>query len=333
MKAIVLNDINTIELKDVPSPGKAAAGYLIIKMLACGINSGDKLFISGAFPRGIPTSKYNIAGVSGAGRVIETGVDVPEYYNGKNVIIYRSLNYSDETIGTWSEYAHLHYLNCMVLPDSVNPELYAGSLVNIITPYAFLKQAEEDGHKALICTAGNSATGIAMLGLCHRQNFPIISIVRTDKGKKELEALGAKNIFVQSETNFRQQFQQAAEQLGATVVFDGVGGAVLSKIVDILPFNTSVFAYGFIDKETAFSFHTTTLMRGITIKGFSNYRTATVQDPVQLEAAFQDISAIIHQPFFRTKTGGRFSFEEVNDAIGFSSPGGGKAVLNISPIN
>ena len=192
MKAIILSEGNNIELKDVPEPKKAAAGHLIIKMLACGINSGDKLFISGAFPRGIPTSKYNIAGVSGAGRVIETGQDVPEYYNGKNVIIYRSLNHSDETIGTWSEYAHLHYLNCMVLPDSVNPEFYAGSLVNIITPYAFLKQAEEDGHKALICTAGNSATGIAMLGLCHRQNFPIISIVRTDKGKKELEALGAK---------------------------------------------------------------------------------------------------------------------------------------------
>ncbi len=221
----------------------------------------------------------------------------------------------------------------MVLPDSVNPELYAGSLVNIITPYAFLKQAEEDGHKALICTAGNSATGIAMLGLCHRQNFPIISIVRTEKGKKELEALGAKNILVQSETDFKHQLQQAAEQLGATVVFDGVGGTVLSKIVDILPFNTSIFSYGFIDKETPFSFHTTTLMRGITIKGFSNYRTATVQDPVQLEAAFQDISAIIDQPFFRTKTGGRFSFENVKEAIAFSSPGGGKAVLNISPIN
>src|SRR5262245_26344850 len=115
MQAIVLNGINDLELKDVPQPEKAAAECLLIKMQASGVNSGDKLFIAGAFPRGIPSSKYNIAGVSGVGKVIETGPGVPDYYKGKNVTIYRSLKYSEETIGTWSEYAHLHYLNCAVL--------------------------------------------------------------------------------------------------------------------------------------------------------------------------------------------------------------------------
>lgn len=327
MKAIILNSANNIELKNVPVPEMATTNHLIIKMQACGINSGDKLFIACAFPRGIPLSKYNIAGVSGVGKVVEAGPGVPTYYINKNVIIYRSLRQSDEAMGTWSEYAHLHYLNCAVLPDNVSPELYAGSLVNIITPYAFLKQAEEDGHKAVICTAGNSATGIALLGLCHWYNVPIISIVRTEKGKKELEILGAKNVFAQNEVNFKQQFQQAAESLSATVVFDGVGGATLSKIIDTVPFNTTICCYGFIDKETPFSFHTTSLMRGIIIRGFSNFRTATVQDPALLETAFQDISSIIDQPYFRTKTGERFSFEEVNDAIQFSAADGGKAIL------
>jgi len=333
MKAIILNGANNIELKDVPAPGSVAANHLIIKMMACGINSGDKLFIAGAFPRGIPTSKYNIAGVSGVGKVVEIGQGVPDYYVDKNVIIYRSLKPSDETIGTWSEYAHLHYLNCAVLPTGVNPELYSGSLVNIITPYAFLKQSERDGHKALICTAGNSATGIAMLGLCHKFNFPVISIVRTEKGKLELEALGTKNVYVQSEPNFKEKLQKAAEQMGATVVFDGVGGLTLSKIIDILPFNTTIYSYGFLDKESPFSFHTTTLMRGITIRGFSNFRTATVQEPIQLESAFKDISSVIDQPYFKTKIGHRFSFEEITYAIKFSSPEVGKAILNITPYH
>lgn len=327
MKAIILNGINNIELKDVPQPEKATREHLLIKMQACGINSGDKLFIAGTFPKGIPKSKYNIAGVSGVGKVIETGQDVPEYYRNKNVVMYRSLRYSDETLGTWSEYAHLHYLNCAVLPDETNIEVYSGSLVNIITPYAFLKQVQTEGHKAMICTAGNSATGIAMLGLCLQNKFPIISIVRSENSKKEQEALGATNVLVQSDKNFKQHFHQLAEQLNATVVFDGVGGATLSGIIDVLPFNTTIYSYGFLDKETPLSFKTTTLMRGVIIRGFSNFRTATVQDPANLEKALRDISNMVHLPYFKTKTGRHFPFEEANEAIKFSSADGRKAIL------
>jgi NADPH:quinone reductase-like Zn-dependent oxidoreductase len=51
-------------------------------------------------------------------------------------------------IGTWCEYAHMHYLDCVILPDDAVPEEYAGSVVNAITPYAFLQQVSTEGHKA-----------------------------------------------------------------------------------------------------------------------------------------------------------------------------------------
>ena len=212
---------------------------------------------------------------------------------------------------------------------TTNVEAYSGSLVNIITPYAFLKQAQTDGHTALICTAGNSATGIALLGLCLMHDFPIISIVRSEKGKNELEALGARHIVVQNGPDFKQKLQQMAEQLEVTVVFDGVGGATLSTIIDVLPFNTMVYCYGFLDKEIPFSFHTTMLMRGITIKGFSNFRTDTVRDPANLEKAFLDISSFIEQPYFKTKAGKHYNLQEAKEAIKYSSPTGSKAILAI----
>lgn len=327
MKALVLKGVNNLELKEVPDPDAPAPHHLLVKVHSSGINSGDKLFISGAFPRGIPASKYDIAGVSGAGTVIETGQHVPGYYKDSRVIFYRSLKYSEETIGTWSEYAHLHYLNCAVLPPAASEADYSGSLVNIITAYAFLKQARQDGHDALICTAGNSSTGIAMLGLCIMQNFPVISIVRTEDGKRELEQLGASHVLVQADNDFKQQLQQLAEQFNANIVFDGVGGSTLSNIINVIPFNSLIYSYGFLDKETPFSFHTTTLMKGITIKGFSNFRTATVQDPANLEAALRDISHFIGKPFFRTKIGGRFGLDHAEEALRFYSPAGGKAIF------
>ena len=328
MKAISLATNNSVEFQHVPKPQKAEPGHLIIKMEACGINQGDKAFIGGTFPLGsIPVSLYNICGVSGAGTVIEIGSGVPEEYKGKNVTIYRSLKFSEKMVGTWCEYAHLHYLHCTILPDNVKMEDYSGSLVNIITPYAFLKQITEEGHKGIISTAGNSATGIAMLGICLAYNFPIISIVRTEVDKKELEELGAKNIVVQTDSDFKLYLKELSQKLETTAIFDGVGGEILNTIIEVIPFNSTIYSYGYLGGQTLLTIHTSILMKGITIKGFGNFRTKTVQSPQNLEKALKDISEIITMPHFKTKIGKKFKLEEINDALQFLSESGGKAVL------
>jgi NADPH:quinone reductase-like Zn-dependent oxidoreductase len=97
-------------------------------------------------------------------------------------------------------------------------------------------------------------------------------------------------------------------------------------MIDVIPFNSTIYSYGFLDGQTAFSFSTSILMKGITIKGFSNFRTQTVLDAKNLEHALNDISRIIHMPHFKTKPGKKFSFEEANEALAFSSTEG-KAVL------
>lgn len=49
MKAICLTKSRELKLDDVPIPQKADPEHLLIEMKACGINSGDKAFIAGAF--------------------------------------------------------------------------------------------------------------------------------------------------------------------------------------------------------------------------------------------------------------------------------------------
>lgn len=328
MKAIKVTTNKSVELVELAKPNDAYSEHLIIKMQSCGINSGDNAFINGVFPKGtIPESLYNIAGVSGVGTVIEVGQGVPDTYKGKNVTVYRSLKFSENIIGTWSEYSCLHYLQCAIVPENLNLEDYSGSLVNIITPYAFLNQIKEEGHKAIICTAGNSATGVAMLGICLAYNFPVISIVRNYDDKKELEVLGAKNIIVQSDTDFKEQLKEIAQELKATACFDGVGGAILNNIVDVLPFGSTIYAYGYLGGQIPFSFHTSILMKDITIKAFSNFRSSTVQNPNNLQKALKDIESIINMPHFKTKIGKKFTIEEVKEALKLSSPKGEKAVI------
>jgi NADPH2:quinone reductase len=328
MKAIVLSD-DKLVVQSVEKPAKAAPGHLIIKMDSAAINSGDKFFLKYPSPLGVAKSLYDIKGVSGTGLVLQIGDGVPVEYQGKNVTFYRNLKFSEVVIGTWCEYAHLHYLDCVILPDDANPTEYAGSMVNTITPYAFLKQVISEGHKGIVSTAGNSATGIAMLGFCLAYDFPLISIVRNPQARKELEELGAKNIVVQSDDDSNQLLTEKTQALKTTAIFDGAGGEILSKIIPLVPNNSVVYSYGYIGDAAPFSVHTSMLaVKNIIIKPFSNLATETVKNPENLEKAIKEIGTLIHMPHFKTKTGKRFKLEEISDALLFRGERGGKAVLS-----
>src|SRR5450631_593849 len=99
--------------------------------------------------------------------------------------------------------------------------------------------------------------------------------------------------------------------------------------MDTIPNNSVIYCYGFLGGGTPLTIHTSLLMRGITIKGFSNFRTATVQDPQNLEKALKEISRIVHMPHFKTQIGKKFRLEEINDALQFVSEKGGRAVLDL----
>lgn len=119
-----------------------------------------------------------------------------------------------------------------------------------------------------------------------------------------------------------------AKKLNATAVFDGVGGALLSNILDTLPYGSTVYCYGFLDKENPVTFNSMMLMNGITLKSFTNALTPTVQDAGKLQEALLDISSMIGMPHFRTKIGKTFALDEVNEALSFSSSQG-KAMLTM----
>jgi NADPH:quinone reductase len=330
MKAVIVDENKRILVENIPQPQNAAPEHLLIKMEYMGINPGDRVFISGLLPKGFfPSSRYDIAGVSGVGKVLAIGEGVPSNYLGKYVTIYRSLIFSEELVGTWSEYNHMHYMQCAILPDSVEPKLYAGSLVNTITSYAFLRQMQQQGNKAIICTAGTSATGIALLGFSLAYNYPIISIVRTEEGKEQLEKLGAKNIVVQNDPNFQTQLQTLASALQATAVFDGVGGKLINDIIAYLPMGTSVYCYGYLDTKNPLSFSSSVLMRGISLQSFSNFKTETVQNKQQLAIALDEISQVLHMPHFATKIGKIFSLDDVEQALSYTAEDGGKAIFKV----
>jgi len=134
MKALCVGANQTLVLCEIPTPEEPAADHVIIRMDACAINPGDKFFLGRTPPPDLALSLYNVWGVSGAGTVMAAGEGVPPGYVGKKTAVYRSLQKSENLIGTWSEYSQLHRLDCVLLPNELDTQDYSGSLVNARPP-------------------------------------------------------------------------------------------------------------------------------------------------------------------------------------------------------
>jgi NADPH:quinone reductase len=329
MKAICVDENRDLHVRDVPTPNQPAPGHVLIDMAGSAINHGDKAFLRmpGAAGPAFAAARHDVWGASGAGRVVAVGDGVSPRYLGKQVAVYRSLRRTPETIGLWSERAQMHHLTCAMLPDQVQAIDYSGSLVNVITAYAFLEEAIDAGHRGVIATAGTSATGYALAALARRRNIPAIFLARNEAASAALKDAGVEQVIPMGD-GYLERLGALATELGATAVFEGVGGTLPGELAPHLPMHSTMYLYGFLAGSAPFAIPSALIMmKDLTLKRFSNFESATVKDSARLQAALTDLESLIDDPLFRTHVGATFSYDEIDQAMAYESTPGRKAVL------
>ena len=332
MKAVCVTTARGLEVREVPEPRDPPPGHLVIRIEAAAINHGDKTFLKrpeAARPT-LARSLHDIWGASAAGEVVAAGPGVPDGYVGRRVAIYRSIGGGPGTVGLWCETAQMPYTACLRLPDGVDARVYAGSLVNIVTAYAFLETAVADGHRAVVATAGNSATGRALATLARRRGLAALMLVRSPAAKVELERHGIENVLVVDDRTDMAAVGERTVALEATAVFDGIGGGETSRLLPYLPQRSTIYAYGFLAGPEPVSFPSGLLMgRDLTLRRFSNFDSPTVRDPLALRRGMQELETVAADPLLHTRVGRSFTMNEVDAAMAYETSPGAKAVFVI----
>lgn len=329
MKALCVTPTRDLEVRDLPTPVEPAPGHVIVAMDASAINHGDKTFLRlpNAAGNALALGRHDVWGASGAGRVVAVGAGAPAEYAGRQVAIYRSLDRSPESVGLWCERAHVPATACLILPEHVQARDYSGSLVNVMTAYAFLEEIADAGHRGVIVTAGNSATGRALARLAQHRALPAIFLVRNEAARDALRNAGAQHVIVTA-PGFADTLGPLTAELGATAVFDGVGGDLLTAIAPVLPLNSTVYIYGFLGAGAPVSLPSVLFMaKNLTIRRFSNFESRTVKDLERLRAALKALAAVIDDPLFTTHIGATFRYDQIEQAMAYAPPNGAKAIL------
>ena len=330
MKAICVTSDRKLEFREVPTPETPPAGHVLVDMDSAMIAHGDKFFLTRPMPgsTGFVRGGLDVYGSNGAGRVAAIGAGVSSRYLGKQVAIYKSLARSPDTIGLWCERAVVPAACCLILPDGASARDYCGSLANVITGYAFIKEIEAAGHRGIIVTAGNSATGYVAASLTRQMKVPAIFLVRSEAAREDLLRHGTEHVIVTTEAGFAGKLGGLATDLGATAVFDGVGGALLDSVLPHLPMDATIYVYGFLGGVAPISLPTMLIMgKNLTLRRFSNFQTATVRDPELFAAAMRHVEVLIDDPLFRTRIGRSFGFDQIEAAMAYDAQQGARAVL------
>lgn len=330
MKAICVTALRGLEVREVPEPRDPPPGHLVVRIEAAAINHGDKTFLARPEVAGLALagSLHDIWGASAAGDVTAAGPGVPDDYVGRRVAIYRSIGGGADMVGLWCETAQVPYTACLRLPDGVDAREYSGSLVNIITAYASLETAAADGHRGVVATAGNSATGYALAALARSRGTAALILVRSPAAQTELERHGIENVVVVDDQTKMEAVGERVAALEATAVFDGVGGGGLSRLLPHLSPRSTIYAYGFLAGPEPVSFPSTLLMsKDLTLRRFSNFDTPAVRDPQALENAMRELEAVVGDPLFRTRIGRSFALDAVDAAMNYETSSGTKAMF------
>jgi len=265
MKAAVLTDFgdfDVLKYQDIDTP-KPKRGYILIKVLAAGINRFDHYLREGSVTRDIPLP--HILGADASGEVAELGEGVTGFQIGERVIPAPGFPLKEEEydirptnaapsftlpgMGLWGTYAqYIQVPARFVIKDitSLKPEEVATLPMVLATSVHAVKTIGQvkAGDKVLI-HSGVSGSGSMHVQIARALGAQVATTVRDEAKAKAAKAIGAELVINTRKEDFVKKITEWTDGQGADVVVDNLGGDVLAKSIDAVKPGGVVVAYGF----------------------------------------------------------------------------------------
>src|SRR5437868_13874048 len=186
MKAILVRQFGgpeALKLEEVWTP-KPAAGQVLVKIHAAGVNPADTYARSGNYAV-IPPLPYT-PGTDGAGMIESVGDGVKKVKAGDRVYVAKSLS------GTYAEYALAVESQVFPLPDRISFPQGAGIFIPYGTAYhAIHHQAKARGAETVLVHGASGGVGIASVQLARALGLTVCGTAATAKGLELVKREGA----------------------------------------------------------------------------------------------------------------------------------------------
>ena len=239
MKAIRVHEFGgpeKLSLEEVPDL-RPAAGQVLVRVKAAGVNPVDTYMRSGAYVVK-PPLPYT-PGMDGAGDVISVGEGVRKFKAGDRVYVAGSISgtYAQQTLARESQ---VHTL-------SANVTYQQGAAIGV--PYgtayrALFHKAHALPGETVLIHGASGGVGVAALQLARIHGLNIIATAGTEKGRALVREQGAHHVLDHTQSDVGEQLMKLTESRGVDVILEMLANKNLGIDLSLLSKNGRVIVVG-----------------------------------------------------------------------------------------
>lgn len=222
-----------LQLVEVSDP-RPAAGQLLVKIHAAGVNFIDTYLREGRYPSALPF----IPGQEAAGEVLALGDGVTDFAVGDRVAWGGSR-------GTYAELACAPAAECVKVPDGVDLDTAAALLTQGLTAHylAFSSYAIQPGDTVLV-HAGAGGVGLLLTQVAKMLGATVITTVSTEEKAELSRGAGADHVIQYTTESFVDRVKEITGGKGLPVVYDSVGKTTFEDSLECLRPRGVMVLYG-----------------------------------------------------------------------------------------
>lgn len=195
---------------DVPSP---AAGQILVRHAAVGLNYIDTYHRSGLYPLKLPSG----IGLEAAGMVEAVGEGVTRFKVGDRVAY-------NGTMGAYAEAAVVPADRAVKVPDGVSLETAAAALLKGMTAEFLVRRCFHVKHgDTVLVHAAAGGVGQILVQWCKALGATVIATVGSESKAAIARDLGADHVIDYSHDDVAAKVAELTGGQGVAVVYDGVG--------------------------------------------------------------------------------------------------------------
>jgi NADPH2:quinone reductase len=290
-----------MELVELPVP-QPAAGQVLVKIEASGVNFIDTYLREGRYPAALPF----VPGQEAAGVVVEAGEGVTGFAAGDRVAW-------NGTRGTYAEYACAPAGDLLHVPEGMSTEDAAAVLLQGLTAHylAHDTYAIQPVDTVLI-HAGAGGVGLLLTQMAKKLGATVITTVSTEEKAELSRAAGADLVVKYTSESFVDAVKQRTGGKGLPVVYDSVGKTTFEDSLQCLWARGVMVLYGASSGAVP-------AMDPIRLMAGSLYLTRpTLKDYVQTRAELErragDVFGWVASGELKVRIGARYKLDDAAQA-------------------
>jgi NADPH2:quinone reductase len=218
--------VDVLEYRELAEPGIQSATQVKVAIQCAGINPIDtKIRSRGLF---FPDTLPAVLGCDGAGLVVEVGAQVTKFQPGDRVWFCHGGLGREQ--GNYAQYTVIEQDELSALPKSVDFDTGAAAPLVVITAWeAMFDRVRLAPGQTILIHAGAGGVGHVAIQLALQHGARVATTVSSTDKAEYVTSLGVEKVKRYRDSDLVAEVMEWTDGQGAQVVFDTVGGKVLTE--------------------------------------------------------------------------------------------------------